>query len=47
MVQMSHFDSEHNHDLQRVSDTLTTDVIVAQEVTSEQNKVRKLVPYGD
>ena len=31
------FDTEHNHDLKRVSDTLTDDVKVTQEVTSEQS----------
>jgi len=31
------FDTEHNHDLKRVSDTLTDDVKVTQEVSSEQN----------
>jgi len=31
------FDTEHNHDLKRVCDTLIDDVKVTQEVTSEQN----------
>jgi len=31
------FDTEHDHDLKRVSDTLTNDIEVTQEVTSEQN----------
>ena len=31
------FDTQHDHDLKRVSDTLTNDVRVTQEVTSEQN----------
>ena len=31
------FDTEHGHDLERVSDTLTNDIEVTQEVTSEQN----------
>ena len=31
------FDTEHNHDLKRVSDKLTDDVKVTQEVTSEQS----------
>ena len=31
------FDTEHGHDLERVSDTLTNDIEVTQEVTSEHN----------
>ena len=36
---MSHltFDTEHNHDLECVSDTLTNDIKITQEVISEQN----------
>jgi len=30
------FDTEHDHDLKRMSDTLTNDVKVTQVVTSEQ-----------
>ena len=31
------FDTEHNHDLECVSDTLTNDIKITQEVISEQN----------
>ena len=31
------FDTEHNHDLKCVSDTLTNDIKITQEVISEQN----------
>ena len=30
------FDTEHNHDLECVSDTLTNDIKITQEVISEQ-----------
>jgi len=33
------FDTKHDHDLKHVSDTLTNDVKVTQEVTSEQNNL--------
>ena len=31
------FETEHDHDLERVSDALPNDIKVTQEVTSEQN----------
>ena len=35
------FDTGHNHDLECVSDILTNDIKITQEVISEQNIIRE------